>query len=100
MQIVRRLPRQQRNHATTLYVCSQYSLALRNHMALRDHLRANPSDAAAYSAVKKLLAQRFPDDIDRYVEGKTDFIVSILAKCCFEGDALDLIRKANKPQRD
>jgi GrpB-like predicted nucleotidyltransferase (UPF0157 family) len=63
-----------------LYVCSQDSLALRNHIVFRDHLRAHPVDAAAYSMLKKQLAEVCGGDIDRYVEGKTDFILSILAQ--------------------
>lgn len=63
-----------------LYVCSQDSLALRNHIVFRDHLRAHPGDAAAYSMLKKQLAEVCGGDIDRYVEGKTDFILSILAQ--------------------
>ena len=69
------------NHpAHHLYVCSQDSLALRNHIVFRDHLRAHPADAAAYSMLKKQLAEVCGGDIDRYVEGKTDFILSILAQ--------------------
>jgi GrpB-like predicted nucleotidyltransferase (UPF0157 family) len=63
-----------------LYVCSQDSLALRDHIVFRDHLRAHPVDAAAYSMLKKQLAEVCGSDIDRYVEGKTNFILSILAQ--------------------
>jgi GrpB-like predicted nucleotidyltransferase (UPF0157 family) len=80
-----------------LYVCSCESTALRNHIALRDHLRAHRSDVVAYSNLKKQLAARFARDIDRYVEGKTDFILSILAQYGFSADHLDSIRRANQP---
>jgi GrpB-like predicted nucleotidyltransferase (UPF0157 family) len=79
-----------------LYVCPAESLALRNHLALRDHLRANASDVAAYSALKKKLAREFPHEIACYVEGKTEFILAILAQCEFPPDSLDSIRKANQ----
>ena len=78
------------------YVCPAESLALRNHLALRDHLRASASEVAAYSALKKRLACEFPHDIARYVEGKTEFILSILAQCGFPPDSLDSIRRANQ----
>src|SRR6266571_937284 len=53
--------------AHNLYVCPRYSLALRNHLALRDHLRAHSADVAAYTALKKRLAEQFRGDIDGYV---------------------------------
>jgi GrpB-like predicted nucleotidyltransferase (UPF0157 family) len=81
--------------AHNLYVCPSDSLALRNHLALRDHLRAHPMDVAAYSALKKELARRFPHDIASYVEGKTDFILSVLARRGLSPDSLDSIRRAN-----
>jgi GrpB-like predicted nucleotidyltransferase (UPF0157 family) len=78
-----------------LYVCSLGSVALRNHLALRDHLRASPSDVLTYSDLKKDLAQRYAFDIDRYIQGKTDFILSILAQYGFSADLLQSIRNAN-----
>ncbi len=79
-----------------LYVCPTESLALRNHLALRDHLRAHPSDVATYSALKTKLAREFPHDIASYIEGKSDFILSILAKRGFSPDFIDALRKANR----
>jgi GrpB-like predicted nucleotidyltransferase (UPF0157 family) len=63
-----------------LYVCPADSLPLHNHLALRDHLRANPNDRDAYARLKFELAQKFPNDIDSYIAGKTDFILKILAQ--------------------
>ncbi len=82
--------------AHNLYVCPRDSVALRNHIALRDHLRAHPSDVVAYSSLKKQLAERFAHDINRYVEGKTDFILSILSQYGFSAASLDSIRRANQ----
>ena len=78
-----------------LYVCPASSLALRNHLTLRDHLRANPQDRDAYAEIKKLLAREFPNDIDSYIAGKTDFILSILSGKGFAADQLSDIRRAN-----
>ncbi len=50
----------------------------------------------AYSSLKKQLAERFAHDINRYVEGKTDFILSILAQYGFPAASLDSIRRANQ----
>jgi GrpB-like predicted nucleotidyltransferase (UPF0157 family) len=64
-----------------LYVCVQNSFALRNHLAVRDYLRNHPSDAAAYSKLKKRLAEQFSNERERYMEGKTEFILLILKQC-------------------
>ena len=66
-----------------LYVCLEGSLGLRNHLALRDYLRAHPSAVKEYSNLKKRLAQQHPNDIDCYVEGKTSFVAAILEQCFF-----------------
>ncbi|MEP7362129.1 MAG: GrpB family protein [Acidobacteriota bacterium] len=79
-----------------LYVCPRESIALRNHLALRDHLRGHPEDVLAYSNLKKELAVLFSHDIDRYVEGKTEFILAILAQQGFSTDRLEAIRRANR----
>jgi GrpB-like predicted nucleotidyltransferase (UPF0157 family) len=48
--------------AQRLYVCPQDSLALRNHITLRDHLRPHSADVVAYSILKKQLAERCAGD--------------------------------------
>ncbi len=87
------IPEPKRTHR--LYVCPVSSLALRNHLTLRDHLRANPQDRDAYAQLKHQLAGQFPNDIDSYIAGKTDFIVSILASNGFARIQLNGIRRAN-----
>src|SRR4051812_34275182 len=66
-----------------LYACVEGNRGLRNHLAVRDYLRRNPPAARDYGALKKQLAARFPNDIDGYVEGKSDFILEILARSGF-----------------
>ncbi len=78
-----------------LYVCPKESVALKNHLCLRDTLRTNPQLREEYSSLKQMLAQKFPDSIDDYVEGKTDFILKILESNGLESDRLDSIRKMN-----
>lgn len=79
-----------------LYVCPSESVALLNHLTLRDHLRVHPSDVEAYSALKKQLAEQCSGDLNSYVEGKTNFIVSILAQYGFSSERLESIRRANR----
>jgi GrpB-like predicted nucleotidyltransferase (UPF0157 family) len=66
--------------AHNLYVCVAASLHLRNHLALRDALRADDDLACEYGALKRDLARRFPNDIDAYVAGKTAFVTSVLER--------------------
>jgi GrpB-like predicted nucleotidyltransferase (UPF0157 family) len=79
-----------------LYACLQHSLALQNHLAIRNYLRTHPSEVAAYSALKKQLAEIFRDERPRYVEGKTEFLLSVLERCGFSAEQLDSIRRANR----
>jgi len=86
---------QQPLHKHNLYVCPQSSMALRNHLSLRDSLRASTSLRDEYAAIKYRLATDFPDSIDNYVEGKTEFILRVLAENGLSADRLEEIRIAN-----
>jgi len=79
-----------------LYVCWQGSLPLRNHLALRDHLRANPASVRAYGALKRDLAQAHPHDIDAYVAGKTDFVLAVLRAAGFTAEEREAIEGVNR----
>jgi GrpB-like predicted nucleotidyltransferase (UPF0157 family) len=48
--------------------------ALEKCLRFRDLLRADPKLAAEYAALKRVLAQRFREDRERYTEAKNDFI--------------------------
>jgi GrpB-like predicted nucleotidyltransferase (UPF0157 family) len=61
-----------------LYVCPPESQEYRRHLALRDYLRANDADAAAYSGLKRSLAARFCEDRAAYAEGKRECIERLL----------------------
>jgi GrpB-like predicted nucleotidyltransferase (UPF0157 family) len=86
------LPVLPRHH---LYACVQGCAALRNHLALRDHLRARPDEARAYGELKAQLAIAHAHDIDAYVAGKTRWIVAVLARCGLTQAELDAIGAAN-----
>jgi GrpB-like predicted nucleotidyltransferase (UPF0157 family) len=79
-----------------LYVCPKGSLGLTNPLALRDYLRVHPDVAHAYGSLKKTLALQFRDDIDGYLDGKTDLILGILREVGFSRDQLDTIEKINR----
>ena len=78
-----------------LYASPRHSLSLRNQLGLRDTLRAQPELAAEYGALKQKLARQFPNDIDRYIAGKTDFILAILREIGFTDDDLTAVRGIN-----
>ena len=82
-------------HAHHLYVCPEHSIALRNHLCLRDALRADPKLRDEYGALKFDLAKEFPHSIDDYIEGKTAFILKILQNYGYGPDSLEAIRIAN-----
>ena len=76
-----------------LYVCQTGSVGLRNHLALRDHLRAHPAKVVEYGNLKQDLAKKYPYDIDAYIEGKTDFITNILIEMGLDENDLSIIRR-------
>ena len=77
------------------YVVVEGSLSLRNHLALRDVLRRDDALRDRYSAVKKAVADR-TDDIDVYVDGKTDVVLEILAAADFDADELAEFERINR----
>jgi GrpB-like predicted nucleotidyltransferase (UPF0157 family) len=78
-----------------LYVCVEGSIALKNHLTLRDHLRTHPADVQAYSDLKRKILEEDPYDIDRYIRLKTPFIIDILRRYGFDASALSDISRAN-----
>ena len=63
---------------TNTYVVVVDSLALRNHLAVRDTLRADPDLRTAYGDVKKRVGAA-ASDIYEYGAGKNETIQRILA---------------------
>lgn len=62
-----------------VYLCVENTLHARNHLAVRNVLRQNPSLRDRYAAVKLDLA-RDPDmDIGRYIAGKSLILQEVLA---------------------
>ena len=66
-------PRQYHVHLTRVE-----SAFWQDHRTFRDWLRTHPDVAAAYMALKRELAARFPADREAYVEGKTPFVERVL----------------------
>ncbi|KRL01127.1 GrpB family protein [Liquorilactobacillus capillatus] len=60
-----------------LYVCPLYSKELLKHLFFRDYLRQHPLACKRYGMIKQEAATLFPNDIERYIAYKKDFIISI-----------------------
>jgi GrpB-like predicted nucleotidyltransferase (UPF0157 family) len=54
------------------------------HLLFRDYLLDHPSTVKEYESLKIILAERFRDDRSRYVEGKSEFIESVIARAVKE----------------
>ena len=64
-----------------LYVCPKDSKELFKHITFRDFLKNNSALASEYSKVKEQAAVLYPDDIDKYMEFKSEIIEKIYKRC-------------------
>ena len=64
-----------------LYVLVDGADELRRHLTFRDWLRAHPLDREAYAQAKLTAAIKFPDDIDAYIDAKSDAVYEIYQRC-------------------
>ena len=79
-----------------LYLCPRDSVALANHLAIRNYLRSHPEVAREYGELKKRLAERFPHDIDGYIDGKTTMLLTMLRATGLPPEQLREIERANR----
>jgi GrpB-like predicted nucleotidyltransferase (UPF0157 family)/adenylate kinase family enzyme len=79
-----------------LYVVVDGSLALRNHLAVRDVLRHDATLRQEYAAVKRQLADT-THDIDVYGQGKSEVLQRILAAAGITDDERASVAAANVP---
>lgn len=54
------------------------------HLLFRDYLMDHPITLEEYECLKRILAKRFRDDREKYLEGKSDFIVSVMDRAVRE----------------
>jgi GrpB-like predicted nucleotidyltransferase (UPF0157 family) len=62
-----------------LHLIPADSPRFRDELAFRDYMRAHPTAAAEYEALKRRLAARFEHDREAYTAAKANFIRSILS---------------------
>ncbi len=68
------------NRSHHLHVFETGDAHIKKHLAFRDYLLAHEHSARYYSELKRMLAMKYPHDIEAYIEGKKDFIQNILNK--------------------
>ncbi|MGD2183213.1 GrpB family protein [Lusitaniella coriacea] len=56
------------------------SAEIKRHLAFRDYAIAHPEEAQQYSDLKRDLAQKYPHDIEGYMDGKDGFIKEMQRK--------------------
>ena len=64
-----------------LYVCPQDSAELHRHITFRNFLRRDPLAAKRYGEVKRMAAEMFPNDIDKYMAQKASCIEELYVAC-------------------
>ncbi len=80
----------------SVYVVVDGSVAVRNHLAVRDALRADPELRDSYGSLKLGLSAEV-EDIWAYLGGKTDLLIDILERAGFTEAELAAVRAANRP---
>ena len=79
-----------------LYVCISGNENLKNHLLLKKHLQNNKDALEEYSKLKYELAKKYPDDINSYVDGKTELITGFLKAEGMDLKKLNRIKSINK----
>jgi GrpB-like predicted nucleotidyltransferase (UPF0157 family) len=65
------------NRSHHIHVFNTGNEEIARHLAFRDYMRVHPEEAQQYSDLKQTLAEKFSMDIEKYVEGKNDYIKEI-----------------------
>jgi len=81
-----------------LYACIAGSQPLKNHLAIRNALRTNTKLAKEYGELKFQLAKQHFQDIESYVEGKSQFLLSVLKNQGFNLKDLEEIQNINRKE--
>lgn len=79
-----------------VYVTVADSLALRNHLGVRDTLRSRSDLRRRYGDLKLRLSEQDFTDIDQYVEAKSNLLGEILAVAGIGVEEREQIRAANR----
>lgn len=81
-----------------LYLCHKDNIHYKNHVKLKKHLAENKEAVKAYSALKIQLAEKYPYDIEAYIQGKSGLIRGFLENEGFASQDLNQIESLNKSE--
>ncbi|WP_274310041.1 GrpB family protein [Solibacillus daqui] len=90
------------NRTHHVHIFEQGNPEITRHLAFRDYMIAHPKEAQNYSQLKQTLADKYPNSIEMYIEGKNDYIKTIdykaakwekLTNCSDEGFNATEIKK-------
>jgi GrpB-like predicted nucleotidyltransferase (UPF0157 family) len=70
-----------------LNFCEMDSFFWRSHLAFCDYLKEHPDVAKEYAALKRTLAEQFPNDREAYTDGKEGFVRSVVERARSEARA-------------
>ena len=76
------------------------SSQIERHLAFRDYMLAYPEDAQKYSELKRELARKYPQSIDRYMDGKDEFIKEMDKKAAQWRTLKSLVSKGLNLKKD
>lgn len=65
------------NRTHHVHIFEQGNEEINRHLNFRDYMIAHPEEARRYSQLKEDLAKKFPTSIEKYIEGKNDYIKEI-----------------------
>ena len=65
------------NRTHHIHVFETGNVEIIRHLAFRDYMLAHPDEARRYGLLKKELAEKYPFDIESYINGKNDYIKEI-----------------------
>lgn len=68
-----------------LYCCQKDSKELLRHLSLKAYLNDHPNVTDEYGQLKKILADKYPEQILDYMEGKDEFVKQMLSDCQEKG---------------
>ena len=79
-----------------LYCGSRNNFHIKNLLYLSKFLKSSPEYVKKYSELKKMNSKLYPDDIDMYIEAKTELIIEMLELSGISKKDLDSIIEVNK----
>lgn len=65
-------------HLSHIHMFEKHDSKIDDHLDFRDYLNSEAEVAKEYEKLKETLAEQFPEDLEKYTQGKSDFIKIVL----------------------